>query len=179
MGLEEQPLRSAYTLIEVLVLVVILGIAAAMIVPNMRSTDVLRVQSAVRTVVSDIAVAQSDAVAYQQGRAIVFFPADNRYVTVEVRGAVIDPSLDRLWETKIQGGDFGDSRIAAADFSGGTTLIFDEMGAPVTTPGGSTPAPTGSVTIEGSNQRFRVDVEGYTGRVTVTRLDPPGSSPSN
>jgi len=171
--------RSGYTLIEVLVLVVILGIAAAMIVPNMRSTDVLRVQAAVRTVVSDITVAQSDAVAYQQGRAIVFFPSDNRYVTVEVRGAQIDPSLDRLWETQFRGGEFGDSRISGVDFAGGTTLIFDELGAPVTAPGGTTPAPTGSVTIEGGTQAFRVDVEGYTGRVTVTRLDPPPPVPGN
>jgi type II secretory pathway pseudopilin PulG len=169
--------RSAYTLIEVLVLVVILGIAAALIVPNMRSTDVLRVQAAVRTVVSDITVAQSDAVAYQQGRAIVFYPADNRYVTVEVRGAQINPALDRLWETRFEGGEFGDSRLAAVDFMGGVTLIFDELGAPVTTPGGNNPAPTGSVVIEGSGQRFRVDVEGYTGRVTVTRepLPSPGT----
>lgn len=168
-------MRSAYTLVEVLVLVVILGIAAAMIVPNMRSTDVLRVQAAVRTVVSDITVAQSDAVAYQQGRAIVFYPAENRYVTVEVRGSQINPALDRLWETRFGGGEFGDSRMSEVNFAGGSTLIFDELGAPVTTPGGNTPAPTGSLTIEGSGQRFRIDVEGYTGRVTVVRLGAPGA----
>jgi hypothetical protein len=115
-------------------------------------------------------------VAYQQGRAIVFYAPENRYVTVEVRGAQIDPNLDRLWETRFQGGEFGDSRITGVNFMGGATLIFDELGAPVTAPGGNTPAPTGHLTIEGSGQVFRVDVEGYTGRVTVARLaaPPPG-----
>lgn len=161
--------RRGYTLIEVLVLVVIMGIAAALVIPSMGSTGVLRVQAAVRTVVSDVTAAQSDAVAFQQARAIVFYPDQNRYVTVAVPGSVIDPELNRIWETAFVGADFGDSQLVSVDFSGGDILLFDEMGAPIVTPGGA-PAPTGAVTIAGSGETFRIDIQGYTGRVTVQRV---------
>ncbi len=163
--------RLGYTLIEVLIVVTILGIAGAMLVPVMGQTAVLRVQGAVRTIVSDITIAQSDALAYQRGRAIVFnYPADQSYVTCEVNGTTIDPDLDRLSLTNLLQEDFGDSRITAVNFGGGSTLIFDEIGAPVAAPGSNTPAPTGIISVEGAGQRFDIAIEGYTGRVTVTRV---------
>jgi prepilin-type N-terminal cleavage/methylation domain-containing protein len=160
----------AYTLIEVLVVVTVLGIAAAMIVPSMDSAGVLRVQAAVRTVVADLTFAQSDALAFQNGRAVVFYPDENRYVICEVRGTTIDPDNDRISESRFNASRFGDSRIHGARFGDGSTLIFDEMGGPVTEAGGNVPAPNGTITINGSRQRFEITVEGYTGRVTVRRV---------
>jgi prepilin-type N-terminal cleavage/methylation domain-containing protein len=55
--------RRAYTLVEMLITVVILAIAAALVIPSMGQTGVLRVQGALRMVVSDLTTAQSDAVA--------------------------------------------------------------------------------------------------------------------
>ena len=159
----------AYTLIEMLIVVVILGIAAAILIPSMQSMGVLRVQAAVRTIVADITEAQSDALAEQKGRAMVFHPSQNRYSIVEINGSTIDETLDTVRSTTIKGGDFGDSTIASADFNGGSTLIFDEMGAPVTTPGGNTPAPNGVIKVTGSEQAFTITVEAYTGRITVKR----------
>ena len=68
----------AYTLLEVLVVVTILGTAAAIVVPSMGSAGNLRVQTAVREVIADITFAQSDAVAYQTRRAIIFFEGEGR-----------------------------------------------------------------------------------------------------
>src|SRR5205814_10625361 len=62
----------AYTLIELIIVIAMLGLATAVVVPSIGSTDVLRVQSTVRTIVADINCAQSDALARQQGRAMVF-----------------------------------------------------------------------------------------------------------
>lgn len=164
----------AYTLVEVLVVVTILGIAAAMVVPSMGSTGSLRVQGAVRTLVADITEAQSDALAYQTPRAMVFYPSENRYVIVEVRGNTINPVTDTLSETRFTAGTFGDSAIDTAAFSydidENPVLIFDELGSPVVAPGSSTAAPTGEIFITGSGQRFRVGVDAFTGRVTVTRV---------
>lgn len=164
----------AYTLIEVLVVVTILGISAAMVVPSMGSTGSLRVQSAVRMLVADITEAQSDALAYQTPRAIVFYPSENRYVVVEVRGSSVDPVTDALSQTLLTSSDFGDSRIDQATFSydldDNPVLIFDELGSPVIAPGSSTAAPTGEIFITGAGQRFRVGVDAFTGRVTVARV---------
>jgi len=159
----------AYTLVEVLIVVVILGIAAGMVVPNMKGTGALRVQAAVRTIVADIAEAQSDSLAFQTGRAIVFHPDENRYSIVEVLGTTIDESLDTLRQTRLAGNDFGDFAFVSVDFGGTQTLVFDELGGPVTEPGGNTPAPNGVIQVTGSEQAFTITVEAYTGRITVTR----------
>ena len=167
---EGSPAVRAYTLVEVLIVVVILGIAAALVVPNMSSTGVLRVQAAVRTIVADIAEAQADSLAFQKGRAIVFHPTENRYSVVEVNGSTIDESLDTIRQTRLAGNDFGNFAFVSVDFNGGgDSLIFDEMGGPVTEPGGNSPSPNGIIKVTGSEQAFTITVEAYTGRITVKR----------
>ncbi|MEO1008485.1 MAG: GspH/FimT family protein [Planctomycetota bacterium] len=171
--------RSAYTLVEVLVVVTVLGIAAALVVPAMGSAGNLRVQSAVREVVADITFAQSDAVAYQARRAVVFFEGEGRYVVCEVRGATIDPETDALfdrtrpderydviWDNQQTNG----AAIIDVDFDGDNVLIFDELGGPVETAAGDRPGAGGEIRIrDASGQTFVIMVEPYTGRVTVER----------
>lgn len=163
----------AYTLIEVLVVVTVLGIAASMVIPSFGGSDGMRVQAAVRTIVSDIALAQSDALAFQSGRALVFHIDEGRYSMVEVRGNSISEETDLIQTQKLTDTRFGKLRITRIDFGGAVanTLMFDEMGAPVTAPGGSTPAGNGTIVIEGAGDRYTLTVEGYTGRVTVARTD--------
>lgn len=166
--------RGAYTLIELLIVIVMLGIATAVVAPSLSSTDVLRVQAAVRSIVADLNVAQSEALARQQGRAIIFDIDNNSYSVVEVRGTTLNPASDTIQTVNLSGGRrFHDSRITEASFDGGNILYFDELGGPVNGPGSSTPSAGGSVTITGSGQIFTVNVEAYTGRVTVTRVSAP------
>lgn len=170
--------RKGYTLIEVLVIIVILGISAAVVVPHMGSTQVLQVQSAVRSVVSDITFAQSDALAYQDRRAIIFDMANNRYMLLDVNGPTLDPEVDILfdgtkadqrYEVNLNDPRFGGAAITSVDFDGDEVLIFDELGGPVQSPTGDTPGMGGVVEITGSGQTFEIRVEAYTGRVTVVR----------
>lgn len=91
-------MRRAYTLIEVLVTVVILGIAGAVVVPSMSGAGILRIQAGVRTVVADITFAQMDALAYQEARGIVFSESTNSYTIVQVLGGLIDPEADALYD---------------------------------------------------------------------------------
>ncbi|MFN9974149.1 MAG: Tfp pilus assembly protein FimT/FimU, partial [Phycisphaerae bacterium] len=55
--------RRGYTLVEVLIVVTVLGIAGAVAAPAFSQTGVLRVQAALRSIVADISEAQSDALA--------------------------------------------------------------------------------------------------------------------
>ncbi len=171
------PIRRAYTLIEVLVVITVLGIAAATVVPAMSGSGVLRVQAGVRTIIADITTAQSDALAFQTGRAIVFYPSQNTYKVVEVRGTTIDPEGDLISQTKLGTSEFGFANLNSATLAGDDTrtLIFDEMGSPVTSAGGSTPAGNGTIKVQGSGQIFTLTVEGYTGRVSVKRTDAPAA----
>lgn len=161
----------AYTLVEVLIVVVILGIAGAMVVPVISSTDTLKVQGAVRMVVADITMAQSDAIAFQRGQAVIFDLSETApsYSVVEVFGNTIDPTLNTTARRKIGGSEFGFSTFTESTMTN-NTLIFDEMGGPVTAAGSSTPSGSSYIEISGSGQRFRIGVEAYTGRVTVTAM---------
>lgn len=172
--------RHGLTLLEILVVVVILGIAGALVVPSMGQVGVLRVQAAVRTVVSDITFIQSDAVAFQEQRAAIFDVDDSTYRLVTVPGDAIDPATNTMYDPTKRGGlyvvdflhvRFGGSRITDAAFDDDTTLIFDAMGGPVKEPGSNEPGAGGFVEIEGSGQTFVVNVEPFTGRVTVERID--------
>jgi prepilin-type N-terminal cleavage/methylation domain-containing protein len=163
--------RRAYTLIEILIVVTLLGIAAALVSPVVGSTDVLRVQSTVRAIVADIAFAQSDALATQSGRAIIFDADANKYTIVEVKGPVLNPATDTMQVVEIGNGKkYGDSKLISAEFDGDAILVFDEIGGPVTEPDTTTPSAGGKITITGSGQTFEITVEAYTGRVTVKRL---------
>lgn len=163
----------AYTLIEILVVVTLLGIASALVIPNMGSTGVLRVQSTVRAIVSDINVAQSDAMARQHGRAIVYDAANNMYAVIDVppQTSTLDLDNNTIQTTDLkQSNKFHDSKIESVNFDGSNVLYFDEMGGTVTGPNSTTPSSGGNIIISGSGSRFQIRVEAYTGRVTVTRL---------
>ena len=178
-----RPFR-AFTLLEMLAVCTVLGISAAMLIPSMSQTGVLRVQAAVRTVIADIVFAQSDAVAFQQKRAIVFDVAHSSYRLVEVPGDVIDVANNTMYDpTRSSGlytvdfGDktFGDARITAAVFDDASnTLIFDALGGPVQDAGSNAPGNGGTITITGSGSTFIITVEAFTGRVTVTKLPEGG-----
>jgi len=171
---------AGYTLIEVLIVVVILGIAAAVVAPATSQAGVLRIQAAVRSLVADITFAQMDALGYQEQRAIYFDVDNNQYTLVQVNGSTIDVDNDALYDPRGPGQRFivdlndevfGGTVIESVDIDGDNILIFDEMGGPVATPGSSTLSEGGSITLAGPMSRFRVDIAAFTGRVTVIQLD--------
>jgi prepilin-type N-terminal cleavage/methylation domain-containing protein len=160
-----------YTLIEILIVVTIVGIAGAMVIPSLGSTDVLRVQTTVRTIVGDINYAQSDALARQQQRALVFDVDNNLYMVVELPGGVLDPQHNTVRRVNLNNSRQNHtSRLESVDFDGTPILVFDSMGGPVAGPGSNTPGTGGTIVLSGSGARFQVLVEAYTGRVTVERL---------
>jgi len=167
----------AFTLIEVLVTVAILAIAAAMVIPAMGTTGVLKVQGAIRQIVSDITFAQADAISMQQGRAVKFDPGTNTYRIVQVIGATTDDS-NTLYDpsrpsgrfvTDLNTGDFGGATIASTTLSN-NMVIFDDMGTPVTTAGGNTPSTGGKIVILSVDSRHELLIEAYTGRTTIRKV---------
>jgi len=156
-----------YTLVEVLIIVVILGIAAAVIVPQMLAAGSLGVQAAARVIIADILFAQNDAIAKQRTRKVVFDSANESYSLVDENDAVIsanwkgggpDYVVSFIDDTRFQG-----VVIVSADFGGATpqTLEFDDLGGPLN---------GGTVEIEFQGRRYRITVASFTGRVTVELL---------
>lgn len=157
-----------YTLVEVLIIVAILGIAAAIVVPQMLAAGTLGVQAAARIIIADILFAQNDAIAQQRTRKVVFDPANESYSLVDENDAVISARwkgggdnnyiVDFTTDSRFQG-----VVIVSADFGGATpqTLEFDDLGGPLN---------GGTVEIEYQGERYRVTVASFTGRVTVELL---------
>lgn len=180
--------KCGYTLIEVLVLVVIMGIAGAMVIPALGDTHILRVQAALRTIVSDITFAQADAAAFQERRAVVFDVNTNSYRVIQVPGSTLDVVANTIHDPTRpfgrMGADFtqdearyGETRITSVNFgNGSSSLIFDALGGPVSTPDSNTPSPGGTITLAGSGSSWTISVEAFTGRVTVAQ-DAPATVP--
>lgn len=182
----QRAMVSAFTLIELMVVIVLMGIAGAMIIPALGDTGVLRVQGAVRMLVADISFAQADAAAFQETRAIVFNVPNSSYSLVSVPGTTIDAASNTLYEPTRPGGrytadfrnqqfGFGDARIVSASFTstgggaGGTNLLFDGLGGLISGPGSNVPGAGGTIRINGARQSFVITVEAFTGRTTVAQ----------
>ncbi len=159
--------RRGYTLVEMLVVITILGIAGALLVPSFGQTDALRVQAAVRTLVADVTVAQSDAMAFQRGRGIQFTldGENSRYIVATVNGNTLDIENDAITTQAVGGEVFGHARFSDTNMAD-RQLIFDELGSPITLADGET-ASTQWIDIAGRRQTYRMTIEAYTGRCTV------------
>lgn len=176
-------------MIEMLVVVALLGLAGALVIPSMSSVGVLRVQAALQTTVADLMFAQSDAIAFQQRRAVVFdVPATaadiavenkNSYRVIQVLGGQIDAATGTLYDPARPGGrmiqdlsdeKFGGAKIQYANFDGVSTLIFDELGAPAAAATGDAPGRGGTIRLGTADQTFDIVVEPFTGRITVRKI---------
>src|SRR5689334_24278427 len=85
-------LLRAFTLIEILVVVVILGIAAAIVVPAIGSRDDLKTTSAARMIMADLIYAQNRSISQQKKHFVVFDAANETYSVFEDRRPAV-PSM--------------------------------------------------------------------------------------
>lgn len=151
---------AAFTLVEVLVVVMIMGIAAALVVPQLLNAGSMTIQAASRMVMSDVLYAQNEAIARQTERRVVFDVDNNSYAVADDSGT----TLSVPWMPSGYAIDFdADKRFAgvtltAVDFGGTSTLAFDELGAPTA---------GGTIELSANTNQYRITVSAFTGRVTV------------
>ena len=157
-----------FTLVEILVVVVILGLAGAIVVPSLTQPTAFSIQAAGRTVISDILIAQNDAVATQLPRSVVFDGSLNRYRLLDDQGT----TLQMAWRS---GGtvsnyvvDFNnDTRFNGVRLEVGATgvetftLTFNALGAPNA---------GGTLDLVSGNSRYRITIAPFTGRVTIAEV---------
>ncbi|MCE9590972.1 MAG: GspH/FimT family pseudopilin [Planctomycetes bacterium] len=157
--------RRGFTLIEVLIVVAIIGIAGAVIVPQMLKAGTLQIQAAGRMIISDLLIAQNEAVAKQAPRRVVFDVNANRYSITDGNGNAIPA----LWRTGgdnsanyavdlTQDGRFNGVRLSKASFNNTASIQFDALGGPDN---------GGTVELTSGNTHYRITVAPFTGRVTI------------
>ena len=161
--------RSAYTLIEVLVVVLILGIISAVVVPQMLTAGTLGVQAAARLVVSDILFAQNEAIAAQETRKVIFDVAGNTYSVADGTNTAltigwVNAKADNYIVDFDEDERFEGVKIRSVTVGGGATpateLVFDDLGSP-------TLSSEMQIVVGYKNQNLLVKVQPFTGRVTV------------
>ncbi|HJO15716.1 MAG TPA: type II secretion system protein [Phycisphaerales bacterium] len=181
------PVRSGFTLLEVMITLVLMSISGILIVPHLADRGGLEVQAAVRQLVSDVSWAQCDAVASQQYRRLHFYSDGRGWCLIDVTDATFSDAFDEAtatyaddpWRTRRSEGDFivdfdSDDRFKEVQVSsvsvseGGRDVTFDRLGGTVSSPG----LGAGGVTIELSDgsTTWKVDLAPVTGRVAVSKV---------
>ncbi len=184
--------RRAYTLIELLIVVAILGLSGALLVPRLVDADTFSVQAAVRSVVADITFAQTDALAMQRIRRVQFLrdandrvhgyailaPTDqNAYDTVfdaanaEYLDSPTTVGSDGVFIVDFDADDrFSGVEIESVNFGGRDWVAFDALGGPLAA-AGQPLAGGGEIRMRGESGAYLIRLSGFTGKITVESID--------
>ncbi len=161
-----------FTLVELIIVVLVLAIAAAIVVPAIGTAADVQVVSAARVLASDLETTRSLALTTQQPHTLVFSTDRGAYKVVVDYGGEPYASVDavehpvragRAYETTVseqQG--MRSVAVTNVDFGGDAYVTFDAQGEPFD---------SGNVTLQAGDVQMIVSVESLTGIVNVTRID--------
>jgi prepilin-type N-terminal cleavage/methylation domain-containing protein len=171
--------RKGFTLIEIIVVVVILSIAAMMAIPVVSNAADIQVRAAANRIAADLDYTKGMAITHQKRYAIIFSESGESYeIRVEPFGSgdVIDHPVNPGSFVVDFGstGDLDRVDIDSADFDSGTSvsnaITFDYLGSPYSGTSG-TSLLTGLITLQdkqSGNFKLYVKIEPVTGYVTIT-----------
>jgi Tfp pilus assembly protein FimT len=151
--------KSGFTLIEFVLVIVLLFIISAVAVPRLSIIQGVRVNAAVRSIVSDIRYAQSLAISTQKDHRVVFTSAGNSYTIEENDGgwqSIARPTMSGSFTVQLN----TDYEGVVIDNS--YSVQFNSFGEPVAGGGGSF-----SVSYNGSLPQRTITIQSNTGRTTV------------
>ncbi len=180
-----QARRSGFTLVEILTVVLILGIASAIIAPQIGSRSDIKARAAARVLIADLLYAQNLAIAQQKLIYVKFDDAAENYRLLAApagAGSNIVHPITKESQFVMQLGPASNSRLAdvkikSAVFNGVDpnfrpefTLAFDELGQPLVYCYDdlvTNEMLDGVVVLECGPHTISVIIERYTGEIKV------------
>jgi prepilin-type N-terminal cleavage/methylation domain-containing protein len=162
--------QTAFTLIEILIVILILAVAALIVVPNIGSAGSTEAVSAARVLQADLDVARSMALTTQVPTSVVFSSDLKSYmVTANYAGgaytstvAVNHPvNMGQLFQVTIPSlNGMSGVRVTNVNFGGLTYVTFDSLGAP---------SSAGTITLQCGTTVMVITIDSLTGVVSVAR----------
>jgi len=141
-----------FTLVELLMVITVLIIAAAIVIPNIGSAADAQAMSAARALASDLELARHLALKTAQPHTVLF--SDDLQSYKVVSGKTFEVTLSAR-------NGMGAVTVASASFGGDAYVTFNELGEP---------SSAGEVTVEAGDLQIVVAVAGLTGSVSTTRV---------
>jgi prepilin-type N-terminal cleavage/methylation domain-containing protein len=168
--------RRAFTLVEILMVVIILGIAGAIIVPQIGSRNDLRAAAAARLLISDITYAQNRAIA-QQKKHYVRFVNQTYSVCDSIALTPIAHPLKPAQSNGLYQITFGANgttgldqcAIGTVDFGSQTVIGFNDLGEPFAFDGVTESPLTspGTIIVQSGDVSLTIQIEPFTGEASV------------
>jgi prepilin-type N-terminal cleavage/methylation domain-containing protein len=177
--------RAGFTLAEILCVVVILGIASAVIVPKLGSHDDLTLSAAARTLTADLMYAQNLSISTQTMHVIVFDTTNNKYTLVKYTSPSTETTLSHPLTGLSYVQQYGSTNaqmkkmvLTSANFTGLDAAYasihgigFDELGTPYVYDSSKTPRTnemiSGSIVLTCGANTSTVTIDRYTGEIKV------------
>lgn len=172
--------RGGFTLVEVLAVVVILGIASAMVMPYLGTRNDQYVQAAARVAMADLIYAQNQAIVTQTTQYVQFDTTAQTYSLLTASPATsplvyaTNPTSTQNYLRKFNSSttpQLQNVTLNTVNFDGKTTMAFDELGQPLSwDPATNTTAPfvgTGTIVLQSGTFSMTVSVEPYTANFTA------------
>jgi len=165
-----------FTLIEILCVVVILGIASAIIIPQIGSRDDLVAASAARVIMADMIYAQNRAIVTQQSQYVSL--TSSQYTLMQkdassVLQSITNPVTQEPYTTVFGGTTSAFKSVSIDSWSlGGPSVIgFDELGSPfaydVSTATATPLTSAGTIVVKVGSASLTISIEPFTGEATV------------
>lgn len=162
--------RGGFTLIELMIVMVILAIAAAIAVPMVSSAGSIQLRSAVNMVAADLEYAKSLAIGTGQRHSVVFDAANETYRITDASGATVTHPLKKGSNSYVVNfsteGRLDQVDIVDASFDGSNVVSFDYLGSPYNGTGAS--LASGVITLQAGGVTRTVTVEPVTGFVSIS-----------
>ena len=157
-----------FTLIEVLLVVVIIAIAAMTVIPIASSAASVQIRSAANMIAADLEYAKSMAISRGQYFSVVFDETTESYRIEDQNGNVIPHPVKKGFDYVV---DFrNDSRLSRvdivdADFDTTSEIKFDYLGSPYD--GSDGPLNSGVINLQAGGTTATVRVEAVTGFISI------------
>ena len=161
-------ISGGFTLVELLIVIAIIMIAALTAIPMMSSAASVQIRSAANMLTADLEYAKSMAISRAQYFSVVFDKNTESYRIEDLDGNVIPHPVKKGFDYVIDfqnDGRLNKVDIVDADFDATSEVKFDYLGSPYN--GNSTPLNSGVISLQAGGTTTTVTVEAVTGFISI------------